>query len=101
MKKQPSEFKVKGKYVKNLFSNLAPKYELMNIIISFGFIYHWRKKLVEVTNPDQDAQILDLCAGNGKVTKDLAKRTPKGKVIGVDFCQEMIIKAKEHLDEDK
>ncbi|MCK8826187.1 ubiquinone/menaquinone biosynthesis methyltransferase [Natroniella acetigena] len=99
MDKKDNELGTKGKYVRDVFSKLAPKYELVNKIISFGLISRWRKKLVKIVDPSADDLILDLCAGNGKLTKILAEKTPEGKVIGVDFCPEMIAKADENLKE--
>ncbi len=81
----------KGSYIRDLFSQIAPQYDLINNIITLGFIQKWRKKMVEIANPSQTKFILDLCSGTGKVAELLVRELPsKGKVIGVDFCPDMI-----------
>ncbi|WP_408955550.1 bifunctional demethylmenaquinone methyltransferase/2-methoxy-6-polyprenyl-1,4-benzoquinol methylase UbiE [Natroniella sp. ANB-PHB2] len=97
MNEKSEQLDKKGEYVKGIFSELAPRYELTNRIISFGLISSWRKKIVKIANLSDDDQVLDLCAGDGEVTKLLAEQVPQGKVIGVDFCPEMIAEAKKKL----
>lgn len=89
----------KGNYVKKIFSGIAPKYDLINNVISLGQAQKWRKKLVEVAKPPQDGRILDLCTGTGKVAELFLKEMKEGRVIGIDYCPEMLLKAKKRFNE--
>ena len=91
----------RDEYVKQIFNNIAPKYEKINIIISWGFINHWRKKVVELSDFSCDDNIIELCAGTGKVTKILSKKVNKGKITAVDFCPQMLKKARNNLKSTK
>ncbi len=83
--------RTKAIYVRKLFSQIAPNYDLINKVITLGQIQKWRKKLINIADPPPGGKVLDLCSGTGKVTRLLAEElNSSGKVIGVDFCPEMI-----------
>lgn len=50
----------------------------------------WAMELMEKLEWAGDERVLDLGCGDGKVTAELAKRVPKGSVVGLDNSQEMI-----------
>ena len=78
-----------------MFSDIAPKYDLLNHLLSFNIDRRWRKALLKrlaavLARPD--ARILDLCCGTGDVLLDLQSAT-KARVIGLDFCHPMLVTA--------
>lgn len=59
--------------------------------------YNLGLKLIEFLNVQNNENILDIGCGPGRLTLEIAKMTPDGVVIGVDYNQDMIIKALENL----
>ncbi|MDN3515759.1 MAG: bifunctional demethylmenaquinone methyltransferase/2-methoxy-6-polyprenyl-1,4-benzoquinol methylase UbiE [Candidatus Brocadia sp.] len=81
----------KGAYIRQMFGSIARVYDLLNTILSFNFDKSWRKFAVKVSNVTPDAQVLDVCAGTGDLAIAYSKvLRGSGRVIGSDFCHEMV-----------
>ena len=81
----------KEKFVENLFSSIAPRYDLANSLMTFGLVEFWRKKLVRISCVSKNAKVLDCAAGTGKLALCFLKSLgEKGEVTGVDFCSRML-----------
>lgn len=79
----------KKKEVEEMFDNIAPKYDLLNHVLSMKIDVLWRNTLVKWMNADQPQLVLDVATG----TADLAIAVQKGtgaKVVGVDISQLML-----------
>ena len=61
--------------------------------------YEWGLEVVERLELNGDELVLDAGCGSGRVTAELAKRLPRGRVIAVDGSEAMIAKARERLGE--
>ena len=84
--------------VHTFFNAIAKIYDLINLAVSFGTHTYWRKVLILKANSPPGSLVLDLCCGTGKITKDLAKMVgPHGKVVGLDFSENMLAIAKKNL----
>jgi demethylmenaquinone methyltransferase / 2-methoxy-6-polyprenyl-1,4-benzoquinol methylase len=84
-------------WVQNTFAQIAPRYDLLNHLLSFNVDRGWRKALLlrlgdKLQQPD--ARILDLCCGTGDVLLDL-QSAAKASIIGADFCHPMLIAARQ------
>ncbi|SMB98122.1 demethylmenaquinone methyltransferase / 2-methoxy-6-polyprenyl-1,4-benzoquinol methylase [Thermanaeromonas toyohensis ToBE] len=85
-------------YVRRLFSRIARRYDLMNTLLSFNLDKYWRRVAVEEARLKKGDQALDVCCGTGMLTLGLAQAVyPHGKVVGLDFCPEMLEVAKVNL----
>lgn len=79
----------KKKEVEDMFDNIAPKYDLLNHVLSMKIDVLWRNTLVKWMNADQPKLVLDVATGTG----DLAIAVQKGtgaKMIGLDLSQQML-----------
>jgi len=77
--------------VNNMFSSIAKKYDLANSWITFGLDSLWRKKLVQLSSPEQNARILDCATGTGLLAYAFLKTIGEnGRVDAVDFCAAML-----------
>lgn len=79
----------KKKEVEDMFDNIAPKYDLLNHVLSMKIDVLWRNTLVKWMNADQPKEVLDVATGTG----DLAIAVQKGtgaKMIGLDLSQQML-----------
>ncbi|SHL03463.1 demethylmenaquinone methyltransferase [Alicyclobacillus tolerans] len=81
----------KADYVHEVFSQIADRYDFMNSVLSFQQHHLWRRFTMKKLKIQPGAQVLDVAAGTGAWTFSLAEAVgPKGKVIGLDFCKEML-----------
>jgi demethylmenaquinone methyltransferase/2-methoxy-6-polyprenyl-1,4-benzoquinol methylase len=79
-------------WVERMFAGIAPRYDLLNHLLSFNIDRSWRKALlqkVEWALKDPRAVVLDLCCGTGDVYLDFSA-IAKAQVIGADFCRPML-----------
>lgn len=75
--------------VEDMFDNIAPKYDLLNHVLSMKIDVLWRNTLVKWMQKDQPKEVLDVATGTG----DLAIAVQKGtsaKVVGLDLSQQML-----------
>jgi len=94
----PPQYKNKEQYVHAIFSSIAHRYDLLNTTLSFNRDKYWRRFAVSKTNLGEKGSALDVCCGTGMLTLELAKAAgPQGKVVGLDFCENMLAKARENL----
>lgn len=52
--------------------------------------YNWAQNLISLLDLKGDEKILDLGCGDGKITAEIASYVPRGSVLGIDVCQEMV-----------
>jgi demethylmenaquinone methyltransferase/2-methoxy-6-polyprenyl-1,4-benzoquinol methylase len=89
-----------GQRVRDMFAQIAPRYDLMNHLLSLGIDIRWRKRAVRELRLDGDLPILDCCTGTGDLALMLAQKVQgRVKVIGTDFCAPMLeLAARKHGD---
>jgi len=77
--------------IKNLFSSVAHRYDWANDVMTFGMARSWRKKLVAWSAAKPGDFVLDCATGTGDLAIAFKRAVgPAGKVIGTDFCVEML-----------
>jgi demethylmenaquinone methyltransferase/2-methoxy-6-polyprenyl-1,4-benzoquinol methylase len=84
-----------SQWVQRMFSGIAPRYDLLNHLLSFNIDRGWRKLLVSRLLPilqRPGAKVLDLCCGTGDVMLDL-QEVSTAAVMGADFCHPMLVSA--------
>lgn len=84
--------------VREMFTSIAPRYDLLNHVLSFNVDRHWWWRTARsfrhiLTHPD--ARVLDLCCGTGDMAFALQGQAEKfsGKIIGADFSRAMLQRA--------
>src|SRR3954471_14913163 len=83
----------KRAYVQRIFSQIAPRYDLLNHLLSFNIDKAWRRKAIASLGWERvpDGTFVDLCAGTLDVSAELAKRPGfRGRVIGADSAEPML-----------
>lgn len=79
----------KKSQVEDMFDNIAPKYDLLNHVLSMKIDVLWRNVLVKWMKKDEPREVLDVATGTG----DLAIAVQKGiqaRVVGLDLSQQML-----------
>lgn len=81
--------------VREMFARISPRYDLLNHLLSANIDRRWRRALVRKLLPllPTNAQVLDVACGTGDLSIKLFEDS-KAKVIGLDFCQPMLVLAK-------
>lgn len=83
----------KRAYVQRIFSQIAPRYDLLNHLLSFNIDKAWRRRAIASLNWERapNGTYVDLCAGTLDVAAELAARPGfSGQVIGADFAEPML-----------
>lgn len=82
-------------YVRDLFAQVAPRYDFLNHLLSFGFDQRWRRRTAEALREwlsGREARVIDLCCGTGDLALELARQA-SGLVLASDFCAPMLVRA--------
>lgn len=85
----------KAAYVHRAFTAIANRYDLLNTLLSFNLDKRWRKSTVSTLELKGSETVLDVATGTGKLAEELQKKLGAGgRVVGIDFCEPMLRKAK-------
>jgi ubiquinone/menaquinone biosynthesis methyltransferase len=79
----------KADLVKEIFSNVAKKYDLMNDIMSGGLHRIWKNKMLEEISGNP-ARVIDVAGGTGDIAFRIAKKFQQTKIDVIDINQEML-----------
>jgi demethylmenaquinone methyltransferase / 2-methoxy-6-polyprenyl-1,4-benzoquinol methylase len=83
----------KAAHVRRMFSSIAPRYDLLNHLLSLNIDRRWRRWAVDRLNWERrpDGRYLDNCAGTLDLSRELASRRGfRGQVVGSDFAFPML-----------
>ena len=84
------------KYVEEMFNTISRKYDFLNDIFSFGLHRIWKRKLLNILDPNIGEKWIDLCCGTGDMSILLARYMKTSKnITGIDSASEVLIVAKE------
>lgn len=72
----------------DLFAKIAPRYDLINDLQSFGLHRYWKNRLLKLANVKLGDHALDVCCGTGDISFGLAKLG--ADVTGLDFSKPML-----------
>jgi demethylmenaquinone methyltransferase / 2-methoxy-6-polyprenyl-1,4-benzoquinol methylase len=78
----------RARRVNDLFATIAPRYDLINDLQSFGLHRAWKRRLIELAEVRPGCDALDVCCGTGDVAFALADAG--SKVTGADFSAPML-----------
>ena len=83
--------------VQRMFDRIAPVYDVMNRVMTAGLDQRWRRATVRETVRPGD-RVLDACCGTGDLAV-AARNAAAGEVIGVDFSERMLERARRKAPE--
>ena len=84
-----------SRWVRGMFGRIAPRYDLLNHLLSFNLDKRWRARTVARVAEILDrpgTQVLDLCCGTGDVLLALERRAAR-PLLASDFCHPMLVEA--------
>lgn len=76
------------------FTAVAPRYDLMNTILSLGLHHLWKRRTVKLLQLRRGERVLDLCGGTGDLALLAAREVgPEGRVVLYDLNRAMLLAA--------
>lgn len=83
--------------MREMFSRIAPTYDLLNRLLSGGIDQRWRRYAVTNIGPNSPATVLDLCGGTGDMTLHVLRERPRDRVVLADFAYPMVAIARDRI----
>lgn len=81
----------KGRGIREMFDTIAPRYDLLNRLLSLGIDRRWRAFAVRQLQIPENGCVLDVATGTGDVALEIAARTPDSvRIVGEDLTQGML-----------
>jgi demethylmenaquinone methyltransferase/2-methoxy-6-polyprenyl-1,4-benzoquinol methylase len=87
----------KAERVRTMFAGIAPRYDLMNALMTGGRDQAWRRTAVRLAAPRAGERVLDLATGTADLALAFVEASPAGRVVGADFVEGMLRHAREKL----
>jgi demethylmenaquinone methyltransferase/2-methoxy-6-polyprenyl-1,4-benzoquinol methylase len=93
-----NELSEKGRGIREMFDRIAPRYDLLNRVLSLGIDRRWRRFAVRQLDIPKGGMVLDIATGTGDVALEIARQTdPSIKIVGSDFTQGMLVLGQEKI----
>lgn len=80
----------KASYVNRMFAEIAPRYDLMNRIMSGGQDVRWRREMIRLCELPPHGKLLDVGTGTGDIAWEALRQHPGLSAVGCDFTYEMM-----------
>lgn len=92
MKNYPPVGEAEGKAarVEQMFDAIAPRYDLLNRVLSLGIDQHWRTRAIRLLEDDRPQCILDVATGTADLAIKAERLLHPREVVGVDLSEEML-----------
>jgi demethylmenaquinone methyltransferase / 2-methoxy-6-polyprenyl-1,4-benzoquinol methylase len=88
----------KAQHVRSVFDSVAPRYDVMNDLMSAGLHRIWKRYTLTVANPQPGDQVLDIAGGTGDLSLAFAKKVgPTGRVVHTDINEAMLREGRNRL----
>lgn len=85
--------------VGQMFDRIAPRYALLNHILSFGQDFSWRRKLARNLEKDRPIEVLDLATGTGDLLVSMLRRRDNiEKAVGLDISGNMLALCRKNIE---
>ena len=87
-----TELTDKGRGIRDMFDRIAPRYDLLNRLLSLGIDRRWRRFAVRQLSVPEGGMVLDIATGTGDVALEIGRQTDSSvKIVGSDFTQGMLV----------
>jgi len=88
----------KAEHVEQMFDSIAPRYDLLNRVLSLGIDQRWRTQAIRLLEPDAPRRIVDVATGTADLAIKAEQLLHPREVVGVDLSAEMLRFGREKLD---
>ncbi|MFP4645004.1 MAG: class I SAM-dependent methyltransferase [Spirochaetales bacterium] len=87
----------KKDYNRQLFSIVAPRYDVVTRVLSAGSDRRWKRRILRMLPSRVTSAALDIATGTGDIAEALATKYPNTRIIALDLNPEMLARAKARL----
>jgi demethylmenaquinone methyltransferase/2-methoxy-6-polyprenyl-1,4-benzoquinol methylase len=85
-------------FIREMFESIAPRYDLLNRLLSLKQDIYWRKAMVSAIEVHDNGALLDAACGTGDVAIEILRQKGTGvSIFGVDFSPNMLMSAKNKI----
>jgi demethylmenaquinone methyltransferase/2-methoxy-6-polyprenyl-1,4-benzoquinol methylase len=74
-----------------MFAAIAPRYDLMNRLMTLGRDRAWRRTVVRLCTLPENGRLLDVASGTGDIAYEALRQHPLSRPIGLDLTREMML----------
>jgi demethylmenaquinone methyltransferase/2-methoxy-6-polyprenyl-1,4-benzoquinol methylase len=92
------EVEGKAEAVEQMFDAVAPRYDLLNRVLSLGVDRYWRTRAVRLLADEQPTRVLDVATGTADLAIKAERMLHPREVVGVDLSAEMLQYGREKID---
>jgi len=85
-----------ARLMRDMFSKIAPKYDFITRVISYGMDGRWKRLGVLRASLPENALVLDLASGTGDFSRLVREHLPAARPVAVDITEEMLQLARRH-----
>lgn len=87
----------KKSQVRTMFDRIAPRYDLLNHLLSLNVDRLWRRRVVQIVRRKSAETLLDAATGTGDLAIDLARGIPNVRIRAVDLSERMLDLARQKI----
>lgn len=81
----------RARAVQGMFTRIAPRYDLMNRLMTGGMDVAWRREVIRRAALAPGSRLLDLGAGTGDLAREALRQAPESEVVAADFTLAMML----------
>jgi demethylmenaquinone methyltransferase/2-methoxy-6-polyprenyl-1,4-benzoquinol methylase len=86
-----------ARQVRAMFTAIAPRYDLMNRLMTAGRDQAWRRRAVRLADPAPGSLVLDLATGTGDLALAFLGESGARGVVGADFVEDMVRRGRDKV----
>ena len=84
----------RASYVRQMFGQIAPRYDLMNRLMTGGRDVAWRRLVITEAQLPPGGRLLDIATGTGDIALEALRRDDSLHAVGADFALEMMLRGR-------
>ena len=92
------EVEGKREHIEAMFDAIAPRYDLLNRILSLGIDQYWRHRAIDLLRPERITHLMDMATGTADLAIMAEQELHPRTVVGVDISAEMLRFGQQKLD---
>jgi len=87
----------KAEAVEKMFDAVAPRYDLLNRVLSAGIDRYWRTRAVQMLDEEQPRRVLDVATGTADLAIEIERTLHPRETVGIDLSTEMLDRGREKV----
>ncbi len=91
----------KAEAVEDMFDAVAPRYDLLNRVLSVGIDQYWRSRAVRTLRDEQPRRVLDVATGTADLALKIQRTLHPRETVGIDLSTEMLERGRKKLERNE